>query len=129
VADVGARFGLNRKVAPEGGQNRKGYVGPLKKAIVEIRKDLIQNDLCHGRLEFDDLLELFKEDAATYRCSRDSLISDLRKAGLVSIQIQEVDEQNEFIYYRLLSGAEQDPVAFKTIRNILSDITTACNAK
>ena len=69
------------------------------------------------RLSFDALLETFREDASCP--STETLMQELRNAGMVHIQIQEVDDQQERVYYRLTDGIEKT-VKFRSLENLLS---------
>jgi hypothetical protein len=120
--------------ASHAGKARKGYRGPVTKAITRVCLDLEQDTLeISPRVILDILRQdsLYGPEAEGARIKagvaepEKSMVAELFEAGLVDIRIQEVidsleNENKTKIRYRARDGVA-DEFTFKTVRNLVSE--------
>jgi len=90
------------------GKGRRGFRGPVRRAVESICKDLHQNRL---DVSPQAVLDILNGD--------DGLASDLFDAGEIDIRIQEVVSKSAEIRYITRNGVE-DKFTFKTLSNLIS---------
>jgi hypothetical protein len=108
------------KQSQRGKRRRKRPSDPLKRTLENLVKEISG--------DFNVVIAAFKSDAMVHRSAalgitRENILGELRKAGMAFIEVQEVDEQQQRIYYRLLNRQEKS-VSVKRIANLLAQIKT-----